>query len=186
MFFWGKDLEDKQRQYVWKSKGPYGVGKVKSKGKHVGPNGAGQGAREAQRTRAQAAGGLLDQMVDSLDLGFVLSVVGLNKMQYFQNSLGRERRLTGWAELEAVVSLGMRSACHMLFLESHLYVPNLNSLALQCPLEEPHTSQEGAVLLCFCVKALPTTPTLSDLATFRQTGAKVLAMGSLGLVFVVL
>lgn len=89
-------------------------------------------------------------MVDSLDLGFVLSVVGLDKMQYFQNSLDRERRLTGWAELEAVVSLGMRSACHMLSLDSHLYVPNLNSLALQCPLEkEPHTSQEGAVLLCF-------------------------------------
>lgn len=58
-FSWGKDLEDKQRQCVCRRKGTYGGGKVKSKGKQVGPNGAGQGAGEAQRTRAQAAGGSL-------------------------------------------------------------------------------------------------------------------------------
>lgn len=92
--------------------------------------------------------------------GFVLSGVGLDKMYYFQNSLGRERRLAGWAEPEGCSQpeeeakglsrpLGGGSACHMLSLESHLYVPSLNNLALQCPLEEePHTSQEGAVLFC--------------------------------------
>lgn len=92
--------------------------------------------------------------MDSLDLGFVLSVVGLDKTQYFQKNLGRERRLTGWAELEAVVSLGMRSACHMLSLESHLYVPNLNSLVLQCPLEEKHTlARRGQC--CFASESRP-------------------------------
>lgn len=93
-----------------------------------------------------------------MDSGFVLSAVRLDKTQCFQNSLVGERGLAEWTEpgkysqpREEVKGpsrlLEGGSACHMLSLACHLYVPSLHSLVLQCRLEEePHTSQEGAVL----------------------------------------
>lgn len=93
-----------------------------------------------------------------VDSGFVLRAVRLEKTQYFQNSLVGERSLAEWAEpgnysqpREEVKGpsrlLEGGSACHMLSLACHLYVPSLHSLVLQCLLEEePHASQEGAVL----------------------------------------
>lgn len=69
-----------------------------------------------------------------VDSGFVPTAAGLDKLPYFQNSLGRERSLAGWVEPGGCSQpkeeekgltrlLGKGSTCHTLSLESHLCVP---------------------------------------------------------------
>lgn len=119
--FLGAFQEDKQRQYV---EGPVSLMVLKIR---VKASGAGAGA--PQRASTWAAGGWLVMGPHGgqlgVDSGFVPSAVGLDKLPYFQNSLGRGRSLEGWA-----VSLrrrrrllGKGSTCHILSLESHLCVP---------------------------------------------------------------